>query len=159
MPAAKQDTLDLLELQLQLFWGVDEVPVIIIQLPTHLVAPDGNSQQGSSRFVPQGMYFDLDVQAPPGIWPSTIPEFGPLRWLIADNLITQDFDKKMAPQRQGWSRFQRQMCNYCKERYGWSRIGVGFGVQKVNLLILSEILSLTKANKTSIDVLPPTNSF
>ena len=35
VPAAKQETLDMLELQIQLFWEVDEV--IIIQLRTHLV--------------------------------------------------------------------------------------------------------------------------
>ena len=28
-----------------------------------------------------------------------------------------------------------------KERYGWSSIGVGFGVRKVNLLILSDIIT------------------
>ena len=32
-------------------------------------------------------------------------------------------------------------CSAAKERYGWSRIGVGFGVRKVNLLILSDIIT------------------
>ena len=80
VPAAKQHTLDLLELQLQLFWEVDEV--IIIQLRTHLVAPDGS-------------------------------------------LLTQDFDQKMAPRRQGWSRFQRQMCNYFSGEVGEGAVAAG----------------------------------
>ena len=96
---------------LQIFWNTQD-PVPLLQLRANLVPPDGNRIQGTSQFIPQGLYFDLDVTEAPALWPANLPTFGQCRWLIHDTLLVRKFDGHGPGEPQAKTRYGRRLSNY-----------------------------------------------
>ena len=110
-PRVRADAKEQLEMLLQIFWNTQD-PVPLLQLRANLVPPDGNRIQGTSQFIPQGLYFDLDVTEAPALWPADLPTFGQCRWLIHDTLLVRKFDGHGPGEPQAKTRYGRRLSNY-----------------------------------------------
>ena len=95
-------------------WLGDTAPKVL-QLRTNLVPVTG-PLEGASEFIPEGLYFDMDIAAVPDVLPSNLPRgMGDLRWLIRDAQV-RDFERKRPAGKQPPSRYHLKMLQYFKQR-------------------------------------------
>ena len=98
------------------FWQRKANPIVLLQLRQNLVAETGGSIGGAVGFVPCGLYFDIEMQELPLVYPSALAGgLGALRWLL-HGIRVQDFKKQSPPWLQPRSTYQRKMENYFLNR-------------------------------------------